>query len=67
MEPKQNLKKLICFIFGHQYRLLRKISDTTREIKCKRCKAEFGMNDDCKVVLPMDDDLRQAHKYLLER
>jgi len=58
------MKKLICFLFGHKYKLLRKISSTTREIKCKRCKVEFGMNDTTQSVFPMDADLRSAHEWI---
>jgi Prophage protein (DUF1660) len=58
------MKKLICFIFGHQYRLLRKITDATREVKCKRCKVEFGMNDTTQSIFEMDEDLRIAHSWL---
>ena len=57
------MKRIICFIFGHKFRLLRRISPTTRELKCKRCKKEFGMNDDVKVILPMDYELRELHKW----
>lgn len=55
------MKKIICFFFGHKYRIKRRISRTTRELKCTRCKKEFGMNDDAKVVLPLDTELIELH------
>lgn len=57
------MNKILCFIFGHKYRLLKIVSPTTRELKCKRCNREFGMNDDAKVVLPMDKELRDVHNW----
>jgi hypothetical protein len=61
------MKKIICKIFGHKYRLLRIISPYTRELKCERCKREFGMNDEAKAVLPLDFELRNLHEMLLKR
>lgn len=58
------MKKIICFIFGHKYRLLRVITKSTREVKCKRCKMEFGMNDTTQSLFPMDENLRIAHSWL---
>lgn len=60
------MKKLICKIFGHRYRILRNVSPTIQELKCDRCKTEFGMNHDARVILPMDDELRRLHKDILE-
>jgi hypothetical protein len=61
------MNKMLCLIFGHRYRILRKITPYVRELKCKRCKKEFGMNDDVKVVLPLDQELREAHNSMLIR
>jgi hypothetical protein len=55
------MKAFICSVFGHKYRLLRKITPMIREVKCKRCKKEFGMNDYLEVILEMDDELRKLH------
>lgn len=59
------MKKLICFLLGHKYELYRRISGTTREVKCARCKAEYGMNDDTQSVFPLTNDLRTAHDIIL--
>jgi hypothetical protein len=59
------MKKLICAIFGHRYRLLRQISPTIQELNCSRCKKEFGINHTVKAVLPMDDELRKLHNDIL--
>ena len=57
----------MCRLFGYDYSLLRKISATIREVKCGRCKQEFGMNDNVQALLPMDDELHECHNILLEQ
>jgi hypothetical protein len=56
---------IICRIFGHRYRLLRKVTHSIREIECKRCKAQFGMSDEHRAILPLDSELRRAHSVIL--
>lgn len=36
-----------------------------RECYCKRCGAKFGMNDDAKMLLPLDDELKAVHDDML--
>lgn len=55
---------VVCRFFGHRYRLKKHITSYIREIKCTRCKQEFGMNDQTQSVLPMDDELRELHATL---
>ena len=57
----------MCRLFGHDYKLLRKISATIREVKCGRCKQEFGMNDNVQALLPLNDELQECHNTLLEQ
>lgn len=66
--PIQMLKKalscIMCHIFGHDYKLKRKITPYLREIECKRCKRQFGMHDELRCVLPLDDELRDCDDYI---
>ena len=59
------MKRILCKLLGHKYKLLRKISNTIVEVKCDRCKAEFGMNSDVKSILPLDGELQTLHSFLL--
>jgi phage FluMu protein Com len=59
------MRKIICKISGHKYKLLRKISNTIVEVKCDRCKNEFGMNSDAQTILPLDGELKTLHSFLL--
>lgn len=53
--------KIFCKIFGHNYKLKRRISKSIAELKCARCKSEFGINTSVQSLLPLDDELRQLH------
>ncbi len=57
----------VCRLFGHKYTLKRNITPYLKEIKCERCKKEFGMNDKTQSVLPLDNDLKKLHNELLMR
>ena len=61
------MKKLLCLIFGHKYKVIRDITPYIRELRCKRCKKEFGMNDDVKILLPLDQELKDAHNILITK
>ena len=58
------MRKLLCKIFGHKYKLLRKVTPLIREIECTRCKRQFGMHDEVKTILPLDNELRYAHSIM---
>lgn len=60
------INKIKCFFGNHKYRLKRIISNNTREIYCCNCKKEFGMNDNLRVVIPLDDELKKFNDDLLE-
>ena len=60
------IKKLICFIFGHKYWVIREYSPTVRKVGCKRCFGEWGMNDSVKAFVPWDSELEELYPGRLE-
>lgn len=60
------LGAVMCRIFGHDYKLKRKITPYLREIECKNCKQQFGMHDELRCVLPLDDELRACNDDLVK-
>ena len=62
----KTINKILCFVFGHKYRIKRKITSTIRELKCSRCKEEFAMSDDSQCVLSLDDEFRELNDELQE-
>lgn len=56
------MKKLICLIFGHKYKLVKNLSYNCQKIKCKRCDKMFSINHNMKTILDWDYELEQLHK-----
>ena len=52
------MRKLICLLFGHNYYVYAKPKEGwgkgIRWLKCKRCRGGFAMNDNVRVLVPMD-------------
>lgn len=59
------MSNLLCFIFGHKFKIHREISDDIRELVCERCGKYFGMHDGLKIVLPLDVSLQHMHDIML--
>lgn len=60
------MRKLLCFLFGHKYYYVKRLSYTSRKISCGRCNKMFVMNDDARAILPWDDDFEKIYKMLEE-
>ena len=60
------LSETLCFVFGHNYILKRKITRSIREVACVYCEKEFAMNDELQTLLPLDDEFRRLHNDILE-
>lgn len=59
------MKKILCRLFGHRYKVTKRISRSIAELKCKRCSCEFGINTDAQALLPLDNELRELHEELI--
>lgn len=57
------LKRIICRIIGHKYRLLRRFSAVERKISCDRCGRTWGMHDTARALVPWDSDLDALHAH----
>lgn len=58
------MKKIICFIFGHQYFVKKEFDGGyCRCLGCKRCSQFFAMNDDVKVLLKWDNTFSELHSF----
>jgi hypothetical protein len=58
------LKRKCSFI--HNYKLKRKITPYLREIECKNCNRQFGMHDELRCILPLDDELHTCNDDLIK-
>ena len=64
--PRLQQTDVMCRIFGHDYKLKRKITPYSREVECKNCKQQFEMNDELHCILPLDDGLRALNDILVK-
>lgn len=53
---------VVCSIFGHKYKVTKRITKSIAELQCKRCRKEFGINTSCESLLPLDEELKELHK-----
>lgn len=57
------MKNILCYLFGHKYQAIKKLSFNCHKLKCKRCDKKFAINHDMKVVLEWDLELEQLHEF----
>jgi hypothetical protein len=63
----ETMSGLLCFLFGHDWYLIARITGRSRHVGCHRCGRQWGMNDDARALLPWGDvaDFHaEAHGYL---
>ena len=58
---------IICLIFGHKFKVLAKPKESwskgIRWLHCQRCKRDYVINANVKVILPMDFELLDSHEW----
>ena len=58
------MKRLVCFVLGHKYHVIQRFSKTSRRVECLRCKADWGMNDSVRVIIPWSGELEEMYELL---
>jgi hypothetical protein len=54
-------KKIRCYLFGHDYHILRRINPGTRKLGCRRCGECFAMHDTTRSLIPWDQELEDIY------
>jgi len=61
------MKFILCMIFGHKYYAHAKPAETwsagVRWLKCRRCGRNFLIDSKSEILLPMDFELMDMHKW----
>lgn len=55
------LKRLVCAVIGHQYRVLRRMNPGARKVGCDRCGCTWGMHDATRSFVPWDGELEALY------
>lgn len=67
MTAEQLLSRIWCWITGHDYYVLQEFKPWSRRICCDRCGGDWGMNDDCRVVIPWSKELERMYEMMGHR
>lgn len=55
------MKRLLCMVLGHKYKVDRVLSDNARKVSCGRCNCKWGMHDPTRSFVPWDSDLEHIY------
>jgi hypothetical protein len=55
------MTKLICWIFGHKYRVLRRMNPGARKVGCDRCHNVWAMHDGTRTLVPWDGQFEMLY------
>lgn len=58
------MKRWICWVFGHKFFVVKRLTVWSRKIGCWRCGQCFGMNDDARAIIPWDDELEAMYELI---
>jgi hypothetical protein len=53
--------RIVCFIAGHKYRVVRRMNPGARKVTCDRCHATWGMHDQTRAFVPWDSQLEAMY------
>lgn len=53
---------LLCFFFGHKYKVVQELSPQSRRVCCTRCKNSFAMNDDTMTLVDWDASFHRMYE-----
>ena len=56
------VRRALCWVRGHKYRVVQEFSPECRRVKCDRCGGDWGMNDDAKALIDWDRDLENMER-----
>ena len=51
------VRRLVCLVAGHEYRVLRRMNPGARKVGCDRCLCTWGMHDRTRAFVPWDDSM----------
>lgn len=56
------MRKLLCYLFGHKYRVEIYFDKSNQKLNCKRCHKKFRINHPTKSLLDWDKELENLFK-----
>lgn len=56
------MKRLICAVIGHKYTNVRRLSDQSHLLACRRCLRLFAINTSVRVLIPWDSEVADFYR-----
>lgn len=56
------MKRIACWIFGHQMFVVQTFGNHSRRIACHHCNGEWGMNDNVRAVIEWTPELAEMYR-----
>mgnify|MGYP000928691747 CR=1 FL=1 len=61
------MKRLTCWLFGHQFEVWQHFSRSTRRVICHRCGGSWGMHDGMQAFVPWDAEIEEIYTLMGHR
>lgn len=55
------VRRLVCWLTSHEYRVTRRMNKGARKLVCDRCGGAWGMHDATQTVVPWDAELEALY------
>lgn len=59
---EQLLKRLWCWLSGHDYYVLQRFSSYSRRVCCDRCGGDWAMNDEVRAIIPWSKEIEDIYR-----
>lgn len=56
------MRKALCLILKHRFRVVQEFGRESRRIKCERCGGDWAMNDYVRAFVPWDGNFEQLYR-----
>lgn len=59
------MARMLCFVFGHRFRVTKKVTSHIKEYQCTCCRAEVTVNDEGHLT-SLTSQLKEINETLAE-
>lgn len=57
-----SLRRALCWVMGHQYRILRTFTPVSRQVGCRRCGQRWAMHDEVRALVEWSGEFEQMYR-----
>lgn len=60
------LKRMKCFLFGHDLKFEKVLTELAAKVTCSKCKKSFVSNHEFRLVIPWSDEVEKFYVEMHE-